>query len=336
MATISERYRWHAESEFRGSSELYFDWAYGIAEDDEVLQLIERLPDVKRRAPLLFAAMRYVGAPLEAYEAVRPWLLDAWEKVEAVARVRSQQTNEAARCATLLPVLASIEGPIALIEVGAAAGACLFPDRYSYVYVTDTGDELPLQPSDATAGVTLRCRVDSAPRAPSRLPQVVWRAGIDVNPLSFANPSDVEWLRTLIWPEHEDRRERLEQVAAVVSRNPPRIERGDATANLSLLAADAPKEATLVVFHSAVLAYFSSVERERFVEAVTALDAEWISNEGLAVLPTVAAKVDPLIDVGSRFVVALNGEPLALSGPHGDSFDWLSTRVRVSGAFASQ
>ena len=38
MTTLSERYRWHAESEFRGSSELYFDWAYGIAEDDEVLQ----------------------------------------------------------------------------------------------------------------------------------------------------------------------------------------------------------------------------------------------------------------------------------------------------------
>lgn len=324
MATISERYRWHAESEFKGSSALYFDWSQGIAEDDEVLQLIERLPDVKRRAPLLFAAMRYVGAPLEPYDAVRPWLLEAWEKVEAVARVRSQQTNEAARCATLLPVLASFEGPIALIEVGAAAGACLFPDLYSYVYVTADGDERALLPSGAPTGVALRCRVDSAQRAPTRLPQVVWRAGIDVNPLSFADPSDVEWLRTLIWPEHEDRRERLKQVAGVVSRNPPRIDRGDATANLPLLAADAPKDATLVVLHSAVLAYFSGAERERFIEAVTALDAEWISNEGLAVLPTVAAKVDPRIDVGSRFVVALNGEPQALAGPHGDSFDGLS------------
>lgn len=323
MITTSERYRWHAEKEFKGSSALYFDWAHGIAEDAELLQLIERLPDVKRRAPLLFAAMRYEGAPLQPYETVRPWLLDAWERVEAVARVRSQQTNEAARCATLLPVLASIDGPIALIEVGAAAGACLFPDLYSYVYVTDSGEERTLRPSSASDGVTLRCRVGSAELAPTRLPQVVWRAGIDLNPLSLANPSDLEWLRTLIWPEHTERRQRLEQVAELVGHNPPRIVRGDAAVLLPQLAAEAPKDATLVVFHSAVLAYFSAAEREHFVEMVTRLDAEWISNEGLAVLPAVAAKIDTQVRVGSRFVVALNGEPMALVGPHGDSFDRL-------------
>ena len=51
---------------------------------------------------------------------------------------RATQTNEAGRCATLLPSLAAISAaedkPLALIEVGASAGLALFPDRYGYEY----------------------------------------------------------------------------------------------------------------------------------------------------------------------------------------------------------
>ena len=43
--------------------------------------------------------------------------------------VRSTQTNEAGRCAALLPVLALLPQPLALLEVGTSAGLCLFPDR---------------------------------------------------------------------------------------------------------------------------------------------------------------------------------------------------------------
>src|SRR5260370_37467954 len=57
------------------------------------------------------------------------------ENADAIAEVmltRTTQTNEPGRCATLLPALAQIEGPLALIEVGASAGLCLLPDAYGY------------------------------------------------------------------------------------------------------------------------------------------------------------------------------------------------------------
>ena len=38
----------------------------------------------------------------------------------------------------LLPVLAALPQPLALLEVGASAGLCLYPDRYAYRY----GDHL--------------------------------------------------------------------------------------------------------------------------------------------------------------------------------------------------
>ena len=62
---------------------------------------------------------------------------------------------------------------------------------------------------------------------PARVPEVVWRAGIDLNPLDVTDPADVAWLEALIWPEQSDRRERLRAAIAVVAADPPILVRGD-------------------------------------------------------------------------------------------------------------
>lgn len=325
MTTSSERYRWHAEVEFRNASAMYYDWASSIADDAAILALVERLPDLKRRAPLMFAAARFAGAPLAPYTELRPWLFEHWGEVETVALARSQQTNEAGRCATLLPLLSAIEGPIALLEVGASAGACLYPDRYAYEYVTPEGEVVTVspdlgKPDDGANAVHLRCEIDPASAIPSRMPEVVWRAGVDLNPLSYASPDDVDWLQALVWPEHDERRARLAAVASIVREDPPRIVLGDAIELLPSVAAEAPEDATLVVFHSAVLAYFELPDRERFAETVEALDATWLSNEGAGVLPWVTEQLDPALDIGPQFVLAQDRVPVALTGGHGQSY----------------
>ena len=70
--------------------------------------------------------------------AFRDFTLAHWPAIEAEVRTRATQTNEAGRCAVLLPVLAALPQPLALLEVGASAGLCLYPDRYAYRY----GDQL--------------------------------------------------------------------------------------------------------------------------------------------------------------------------------------------------
>ena len=322
MLSTADRFRWHAEVEFRGVSEIYFEWASCIAQDDEILALIEGLPDHKQRAPLLFAAARFAGAPVGSYARLRPWLVESWDVVEAIARSRSQQTNEAGRCATLLPALAEIHGPLALLEVGAAGGACLFPDRYAYEYTTVHGASTGLGPSGGSH-VLLRCEIDPTTAIPKRIPDVVWRAGIDLNPLSFANRDDVAWLETLVWPEPTERRERLEAVAKIIRADPPGIAKGDAIDLLPALAAEAPSDATLVVFNSAVLAYFTLPDRVRFADTVRALDATWLSNEGPGVLLWVTAQVDPSIEIGQQFILARDNRPIALTGGHGQTYHQL-------------
>lgn len=56
------------------------------------------------------------------------------DEIAATMAVRTTQTNEPARCATLLPVLAHLPQALALLEVGASAGLCLLPDYYAYDY----------------------------------------------------------------------------------------------------------------------------------------------------------------------------------------------------------
>jgi hypothetical protein len=223
------------------------------------------------------------------------------------------QTNEPGRCALLLPVLAALPQPLALIEVGASAGLCLYPDRYSYQY----GD-YRLDPPTGPSPAVMECRPEGNVPLPTAVPTVAWRAGIDLNPLDVTNPDDLRWLETLIWPEHEDRRIRQAAAVEVVRPDPPRVISGDLNEKLPELAEEAPRDATLVVFHTAVLYYLSPEARQQFVRTVTALDAHWLSSEGESVLSQQATTDMDLM------VVSHNGTPLAHANGHGRFLRWLA------------
>jgi len=313
-------YRAFARHQATGSSPILESWALGVAGDPDTLALIDRLPTGKRQPNLVFAAARWLGCPdTPSYPDFRRWLLEHWDRVADVVRARLTQTNEAGRCAVLLPALAALPGPLALLEVGASAGLCLYPDRYSYAY-RSTGATRRVDPPAGPSAVSLPCAVDDIAVAPARVPTVVWRAGIDVRPLDVADAGDLAWLTALIWPEHELRRTRLRQAAAIARREPPRIVGGDLNEQLAAVAATAPADATLVVFHSAVLVYLPLPERLRLAEQVRDLGATWVSNEGAAVLPEVSDRLPRGLDAGDRFVLSVDGWPVALTGPHGQSY----------------
>ena len=89
------------------------------------------------------------------------------------------QTNEPARRATLLPVLARLPQPLALIEVGASAGLCLMADRYGYDYRRGL-----VRPSvDQLDPPVFSCVVNATTPVPTAPPRVTWRAGLDLDPV---------------------------------------------------------------------------------------------------------------------------------------------------------
>jgi len=316
--TTAEWYREFAERDLRGVSASYEALCLGVADDAAVCERLDTLPEPKRQPNLLLATVRYLGGPVDDWPAFRSFLEARWDDVAATMRRRSTQTNEARRCTALLPVLASLPQPIALLEVGASAGLCLYPERWSYRYATGDGEHR------LGDGPELSCTVTGPAPLPDQLPEVVWRAGIDLDPVDVCRDEDVRWLESLIWPEEAERFEILREAVAIAKDDPPRIERGDLTAELATLAAEAPWDATLVIFHTAVLAYVDGPGRRAFAEAVDALESTarttcWLANEAPGVLPD----TDTYEDDRRRFVLTRDRQPVAYAGGHGDVLDWL-------------
>ncbi|MFF2556555.1 DUF2332 domain-containing protein [Nocardia sp. NPDC058058] len=317
----AQRYEFFAAHEARGHSECYEQWSREIACDEEILALIEQLPEDKRQPNLVLGAARYLGAEPSSFADFKAWLIRHWASVAATATARRTQTNEAGRAAVLLPALARIPGPLALIEVGASAGLCLYPDRYSYRY----DERVAIDPADGISGVILDCITSGNPPLPTELPNVVSRSGVDLNPLDVENADDMRWLESLIWPEQQHRRERLRAAVAIARTDPPRLVTGDLLDTIADLVAEVPSGITPVVFGSAVLAYLDPDSRLAFEKTIRDLPCHWIANEGVGVIDSVAARLphSPNPTRGS-FALSLDGAPLAYVGPHGQSLDWIA------------
>ncbi len=311
-----QRYRSMAEREFHDYAPSYERLALGVAGDAELIARLDTLPEPKRQPNLLFAAVRFLHGPVDDYPAFRGWLLAHWDEASSTMLARRTQTNEPARCAVLLPLLAALPQPLALLEVGASAGLCLYPDRLRYRY----GGHV-VGPADAP--VEIACGVAGPAPLPEALPRVAWRAGLDLEPLDVTDDDHVRWLDALIWPEHPERRERLRAAVEIARADPPRLVRGDLLTDLTPLAAEAPPDATLVVMHSAVLPYVAPDDRAAFVATVRGLPAHWISNEAPGVLPEVDRRLGVEPATAMRTVLALDGEPVALAGGHGQTLEWL-------------
>ena len=313
--TTAARYEEFAVDEAPGASALYEELARGVAGDSELLALLDTLPEPKRQPNLFFAAARFLAGTPESFADFRREVLARRDAVVATMRARATQTNEAARCAALFPLLAALPQPLALLEVGASAGLCLQPDRYRYdLDGVIAGDKAsPLTISCHYAGTVPEIRPDI---------EVAWRAGIDLNPLDVTAPDDVRWLEMLIWPgrDHDARLDRLRAAVAIARAAPPRVVAGDLNARLAAVAAEAPGGATLVVFHTAVLAYVPEAGRAAFQAVVRDLPGHWISQEDLRVWPAFAVPVPPGPE---RFVLALDGTAVALTAPHGGYVEWL-------------
>jgi hypothetical protein len=142
-------------------------------------------------------------------------------------------------------------------------------------------------------------------------------------PRSVRSAEDTGWLETLVWPEQDDRRARLRAAIAVARRVDPGVVRGDLRTDLAALAARAPVDARLVVFHTAVLAYVTSQDdRDGFARTCRELGATWICNEAPGVFPWIAAKVPGPRRAG-MFLLSVDGKPVAWTMPHGQSLEWL-------------
>ncbi|MCJ1687962.1 DUF2332 domain-containing protein [Rathayibacter sp. VKM Ac-2927] len=321
MEPTADRYR-RAAVELAQTSELQVEWALAVAGDEALLALIDELPPSHRQPSLLFSVARLLGAPAVDGAAFAEWLRREWPRVAPVAAERLTQTNEALRCAPLVAALERITEPgepVALIEIGASAGLCLAPERYSYVF---TGAEGATRLGRGEP--VLECAVTGG-AAPSRLPVVAWRRGLDLRPLEVGSAEDRAWLEALLPPDRPERTERLRAAVATLREDPPAIVACDAAEALPEVLAAVPRGLRAVVVSLGTLVYLPWAARERVLATVAESGASLVTLEAEALLPPLREQAASLTaPERTPFLLAADGVPLASAAPHGGRLSWLS------------
>jgi hypothetical protein len=340
LEQLAGLFRVLAELDFRGASPLYERLAREAADDDEVLALLLPAAPRDRMPHLLFAAVQYLvwgdGADMldtfgsRPYAEFRAWCLDRRSDLETLVATRVNQTNEVGRCAGLLPTLATVaaqtDAPLGILEVGASAGLNLLLDRYRYVF----GRGREAGPADSD--VVLEPRMEGSSTPPLDVPEVVWRVGLDRQPVDVGDDDRVRWLRACIWPEQPWRRDLFDAAVARARRDPPHLIEGDVYERLADIVGEARPDIALCIVHTAVLGYLP--DPERFERLLRALAADrplwWVSGEAAGLVPTLTLQTAPVVE-GINFVfgVVPLGVPglaplaLARAGSHGAWLEWL-------------
>jgi hypothetical protein len=326
LETVRQRYRVFAETECHDYSPLYERLALGVSDSESVIRFIAGRPVIQPN--LLFAAVQFLvgadGMPSDVTE-LEGVLGSRGSEVAELMDRRRTQTNEIGRCAVLLPALP--DRPIAVLDVGASAGLCLLLDKFFYDYGV-------VQCGDSASPVQLPCRIDGVlPRL--NAPNIVWRRGLDVEPVDIHDADATRWLLACVWADHPHRRQRLAAALELARANPPLVVRGDLVDDIERVADEAPADVCLVVLQSAVFPYIPPERRAAFVTTLARMsdgrEVVWISNEAPGL--NARLKVPALSPGPLRFIVGRTtfyrgtgvDETLAIAHHHGMEMTWLET-----------
>ncbi len=290
-------------------SPLYGRISAAVADDPGLLAWVRSAPPAAHLPPALLAAVHYLllenpDQPLADVYAGRadadpaPLFLDLCrshrDEVMALLVTRHIQTNDCGRSALIGPGLSWLASrlaePLALVDVGASAGLNLLCDRYRIDY----GGRGTTGP--AGSPVHIECRVTAGdPPIASTLPPLVARIGIDRAPVDLTDPDDARWLEACVWPD-SGRLGRVRASIRLAQQDPPLVVAGDATDTLPGVLRGLPEGAAAVVVTTWAFAYFSTEDRQRFVDllrdASHARTIAWLSAESLGTVAPLAAEID--------------------------------------------
>lgn len=324
-------------------SPLYAHLSTVVARNQELLKLAGTVPE-GRSVPLVFLAgvhslvLQQPDHQLGAYyptcvsdprapdeelgEAFRQFCRANEARLTDILCHRRTQTNEIGRCAALYPALARVgervDGPLAVVDVGASAGLNLLFDRYTYRYGDGTygAEDSP---------VTMRTQFtdSTTPRLPASGPDIGSRIGVDVCPLSVTDESDVRWLRALVWPEHTARHDRLQAAIELARESQPELVAGDAIESLPTIVDKVPESQSVCVMNTQTLYQFSDDDRGRFRETLSSISEErpiyWLSGEVISITREAPELTCARVDGGP-----IEPETLAEYDSHGRWIRWVA------------
>jgi hypothetical protein len=302
---FTEMWRWFA-THCQEYSPLYEQISRAVAGDRELLAAVRSAPPSAHLPPALLAAVHYLvlegadQAVAEVYAGRSPadpgplfleFCRSHRDAVMAILATRHIQTNECGRSSAIGPGLtwlaSRLDGPFALVDVGASAGLNLLCDRYRLDY----GSHGATGPADSPVTITSTVRGGHPPIA-AQLPALATRVGIDRSPIDLADPDDARWLLACVWPD-TDRLDRTAAAIHLAQADPPRVIAGDANDVLPGVLGALPPGTAALVTTTWAFGYFSAEDRQTFMEVLDRAsyqrDIAWLSAEAAGTVGPLAA-----------------------------------------------
>ncbi|MBI6546796.1 MAG: DUF2332 domain-containing protein [Cyanobacteria bacterium NC_groundwater_1444_Ag_S-0.65um_54_12] len=264
------------------------------------------------------------GDPFPEFQA---FCLDNATEIERIISSRLCQTSEVQRCANLLPafhvVTQASSSPVHFVDIGASAGLNLLWQHYAYDYGQ------PTLIGDKKSGLVLQCEL-LGKHSPNFLPEALDVAsviGFDLNPLDVSNEDDMLWMRALIWPEHQERANRLAAAVKIGREHKPTVVAGNAIDLLPGHLASIPQDETVCVFHSYTMNQISDSDRARLSDILAGaairltiyeVALEWLTDAG------------PMLDLSTPELGNRRSWSLARCEQHGNWLEWLAPRSIAS------
>lgn len=283
LGEIAMRFLAFADAECGSYAPTYDRLSRAIAADPGAAACVSAVRRGQQQPNVFFgAAHLHLGSAIREIDdaAFLEWCHANQHVLAHECATRLVQTNEARRSSFLLPALALVASaspsrPLALVEVGASAGLLLAFDRYRYEYRFTPDATVAATAGDPNAPVLVACDLRSSRIPPVAIDSVplVDRVGIDLDPVLPTDTGAVEWLRALVWPDHPDRRARLDAALALVAADPVPLVRGDALEVLAAVVGRLGAGVTPVVFHTATLIHFDERAGRRFRDLVPRIAA---------------------------------------------------------------
>ncbi|MFP7478414.1 DUF2332 domain-containing protein [Terribacillus saccharophilus] len=280
-----------ANNECQGSSPLYAALARGVSSDTELLKLCQCTRSGQPIPNLFFASVHFLllkgkKHPLkeyypsivnhpkslkDAYPEFKKFCLFHKDEISKLLKVRLVQTNEVRRCAYLYPVFSEIykksNKPLALIEIGTSAGLQLLWDHYAYSY----GNDEWYGSIDSTLKMMVDVKGDKFPEMEKQSPKVGLRIGFDLHIVNLHEEEERLWLRSFIWPDHEERVTMFNQAANYVLQNELTLIEGNGVELLNRYIEDIPLDQTICIYHTHVANQMSIEEKKKLLTKVESI-----------------------------------------------------------------
>ncbi len=269
-----------AETECKGSSELYYRLSIQIANDYELLNVAASARQGQPIPNIFLAAVHYLllknkEEQLAKYypsiqrkrikefpfDLFKVFCLDSENEIRKIISTKIVQTNVISRCAYLMPIFSKLiadEGrPTTLIDIGTSAGLTLNFDKYEYWY----NDQKVIGDSN----VLVKSKIIESP-IPKIFPitQPLQKVGIDQNLIDLTDEDETTWLKALVWPDQLGRSVALDEALKMRKSEEVNFVQADSVSDFEREILKVDSRENLIVYATHVLYQFPQARKDEF------------------------------------------------------------------------